>query len=110
MKLSDISNGPDWVIWVAFAIFLVLSVILLSGHGSWLIAGYNMASTEEKAKYDKKKLCRTTGSGMAVIAILILVMGLFEDVLPAAFAYIFLGMVAVDCFVIIVVSHTVCKK
>lgn len=45
MKLSDISNGPDWVIWVAFAIFLVLSVILLSGHGSWLIAGYNMAST-----------------------------------------------------------------
>lgn len=47
---------------------------------------------------------------MAVIAILILVMGLFEDVLPAAFAYIFLGMVAVDCFVIIVVSHTVCKK
>lgn len=110
MKLSDISNGPDWIIWVGFSIFLVLSVILISGHGSWLIAGYNMASKEEKAKYDKKKLCRTTGCGMAVIAILILVMGLFEDVLPAVFAYISLGIVVVDCFVIIVVSNTICKK
>lgn len=38
------------------ALFAVLSILLLSGKGSWLIAGYNTASPEEKAKYDSKKL------------------------------------------------------
>ena len=110
MKLVDVSSGADWIIWVIFVIFLLISIMLLSGHGNWFISGYNMASKEEKQKYDEKKLCRTTGFGMAVIAFLILVMGLFEDVLPAGFAYIALGVVGVDCLVIIIVSHTVCKK
>ena len=110
MKLADISNGADWIIWVGFVIFLIISIILLSGHGSWFISGYNTASKEEKAKYDEKKICKTTGFGMAVIAVLILVMGLFEDLLPASFAYISLGVVGVDCLVIIIVSHTICKK
>lgn len=110
MKLADVSSGADWIIWVVFAIFLVISIMLLSGHGSWFISGYNTAPKEEKAKYDKKKLCRTTGFGLAVIAVLILVMGLFEDVLPAGFAYISLGIVAVDCLVIVIVNHTICKK
>lgn len=26
MKLADISNGPDWVVWVAFIIFAIISV------------------------------------------------------------------------------------
>ena len=84
--------------------------MLLSGHGSWFISGYNIAPKEEKEKYDEKKLCRTTGLGMAVIAVLILVMGLFEDVLLASFAYISIGVVGVDCLVIIILSHTICKK
>ncbi len=67
MKLADVSSGADWIIWVVFAIFLVISIMLLFGHGSWFISGYNTASKEEKAKYDKKKLCRTTGLGMAVV-------------------------------------------
>lgn len=110
MKLADVSSGADCIIWVAFVIFLVISIMLLSGHGSWFISGYNIAPKEEKAKYDEKKLCRTTGFGMAVIAILILVMGLFEDVLLASFAYISIGVVGVDCLVIIILSHTICKK
>ena len=110
MKLADVSSGADWIIWVVFAIFLVISIMLLFGHGSWFISGYNIAPKEEKAKYDEKKLCRTTGFGMAVIAILILVMGLFEDVLLASFAYISIGVVGVDCLVIIILSHTICKK
>lgn len=110
MKLADISNGPDWVVWAGFIVILIFTIILLSGRGAWLIAGYNTASKEEKAEYDEKKLCRVTGIGMAVIAILILVMGLFEDMLPASFAFISLGIIIVDCIVTIVVSNTVCKK
>ncbi len=110
MRLADMSNGADWIMWVVFAIFLIISIILLSGHGSWIISGYNTASKEEKAKYDEKKLCKTIGFGMAVIAVLILVMGLFEDVLPASFAYISLGIILVDILLMIVVCNTVCRK
>ena len=87
MKLSDISNGPDWVIWVGFIIFTIISVMLLSGRGSWFISGYNMASSQEKARYNEKKLCRTTGFAMAA-----------------------LGIITTDCLVIIILSHTICKK
>ena len=110
MKLADVSNGPDWIVWVVFVIFVVISIVLLSGHGIWFIAGYNTASKEEKKKYDEKKLCRTMGIGMAVISILILIMEVFEDVLPVSFVYISVGIILIDCLVIIIVSNTICKK
>ena len=96
MKLADLATGSDWIVWIVFAIFAVLSIILLSGHGSWFISGYNTASNEEKEKYDEKKLCRTMGIGMSIIAILALTMGLFENILPAFFVYIALGIILVD--------------
>lgn len=54
MKLSDVSHGPDWIFWVIFLILAAMSITLLSGHGSWLIAGYNTASKEEKQNTMKK--------------------------------------------------------
>ena len=110
MKLADLATGPDWIIWTVFVVFAVLSIILLSGHGSWFISGYNMASKEEKEKYDEKKLCRTTGIGMSIIAILILIMGLLENSLPASFVYIALGIILVDVVVIIILGNTLCRK
>ena len=50
MTLKDISNGPDSVIWVSGIILAIFSIILLTGHGANLIAGYNTASKEEKDK------------------------------------------------------------
>ena len=55
MKLVDLATGSDWIVWIVFVIFAVFSIILLSGHGSWFISGYNTASKEEKEKYDEKK-------------------------------------------------------
>lgn len=110
MKLADISHGPAWIIWVVFAIFAVLSAVLISGRGSWLISGYNTASKKEKAKYDGKKLSRTTGIGMAVIAVLVLIAGLFETVLPASFAYVLIGVILADVIIILIVGNTVCRK
>lgn len=88
MSLADVSHGPDWVIWIVFAIFVALAVTFFTGHGSSLIAGYNTASKEEKAKYDEKKLCRTFGAGMAVIA----------------------GIIFVDAIVMIILGNTVCRR
>lgn len=110
MKLADLSTGPDWIAWILFIIFAVLSIVLISGHGSWLIAGYNTASKKEKEKYNEKKLCRIMGIGMFVIAILILIMVLLGSVLPAYFVYISQGIMLVDVVVIIILGNTICKK
>ena len=110
MTLKDISNGPDWILWVVFAIFVVISIVFLSGHGKNLIAGYNTASKEQKDKYDAKKLCRVVGVGMSFISILILISTIGQEILPAYFAYIFLAIIIVDCILIIVLANTICKK
>ena len=111
MKLADLSTGPDWVVYVGFIIFAVLSIVLISGHGSWLISGYNTASKEEKAKYNEKKLCRTMGIGMSVIAILLLIMGVFENYFNRHFlCYIALGIILADVVITIVLGDTICRR
>ena len=110
MKLADLSTGPDWVVYVGFIIFAVISIVLISGHGSWLISGYNTASKEEKSKYNEKKLCRTMGIGMSVIAILLLIMGVFENILPAFLVYIALGIILADVVITIVLGNTICRR
>ena len=109
MKLADLATGSDVIVWIVFGIFAVISIILLSGHGSWFISGYNTASKEEKEKYDEKKLCRTMGIGMSIIAILALTMCLFENILPAFFVYIALGIILVDVVVITILGNTLCR-
>ncbi len=109
MKLIDKMNGSEWIMWVVAAIFVLLTIVFLSGHGSGLIAGYNTATKEEKEKYNEKKLCRVMGWGMSVISVCIILMGAFEQVLPASFVYVFLGIVIVDIIAIIVLSNTVCR-
>ena len=85
MKLADLSTGPDWVVYVGFIIFAVLSIALISGHG-------------------------TMGIGMSVIAILLLIMGVFENILPAFFVYIALGIILADVVIIIVLGNTICRR
>lgn len=110
MTLKDISHGSPVIIWIAAAFFAILTIVFLSGHGANLIAGYNTSSKEEQAKYDKKKLCRVLGFGMLAITLLVIVMGVFEAVLPASFAYVTLGVILTDCLIMIVLSNTICKK
>ena len=110
MTLKDISNGPDWVLWVAFSFLLIISIVLISGHGENLIAGYNTASKEEKSKYNTKKLCRVVGAGILIITLMILAMGIWETVLPASFATVFLVVTVTDCIVMITLANTICRR
>ena len=105
MRLSDVLNGPEWVVWVVFAILLVISIVLLTGHGSGLIAGYNTATKEEQDRHDKKKMCRVMGMGMSVIVLLILIMGIFKNVLPAGFVIVLPITIALDIIAIIVLGN-----
>ena len=57
------------MIWVITGVFAVLSILFFTGKGSFLIAGYNTASKEQKKRYDEKKLCRLMGVSMGIIAV-----------------------------------------
>ena len=54
MKLADLATGPDWIIWTVFVVFAVLSIILLSGHGSWFISGYNKLQKKKRKSMMKR--------------------------------------------------------
>ena len=110
MTLKDVHNGPDWVLWAVAVIFAVISIVLLSGHGADMIAGFNTASEEEKNKYDAGKLCRSVGGGLSVITILILVMAIWESLLPAYFSTVFLVVTLIDIAVMLILMNTVCRK
>lgn len=57
-----------WIIGPLDALLVVFAILLVSGKGSFLIAGYNTASEKEKAKYDEKELGRVTGILLLVVA------------------------------------------
>ena len=65
---------------VIFNIFIVpgifFSVILCSGNGADLIAGYNTASHAERAKWDEKALCRGVGVLLLVMLACMELLGL----------------------------------
>ena len=110
MTLKEISSGPDWIVWIIGILFLIISLILISGHGASLIAGYNTAGRDEKNRYDTKKLCRVVGIGMALITLMIFILAIWETVLPAFFSTVFFVITVIDCITIIILSNTICKK
>lgn len=54
---------------VIVLLFTLFACYLMSGRGSFLIAGFNTMSAEQKARYDEKKLCRLTGVLMLAAAL-----------------------------------------
>lgn len=54
---------------VITAVFIVLGIILSSGKGSYLIAGFNTLPKEDKEKYDSVALCKFMGKIMFAIAL-----------------------------------------
>lgn len=49
-------------------LFIILGIMLSLGKGSFLIAGFNTMSKEEKAQYDVPSLCKFMGKFMFVVA------------------------------------------
>lgn len=47
---------------------------------------------------------------MAVIAFFILISGIFENMLPASFVYVLIGVIIADVIIIVILSNTICKK
>ena len=110
MTLKDVGNGPVWTLWIVAALFAIISIVLLTGHGANLIAGYNTASDKEKSRINEKKLCRVIGGGFSIITLLLFTMVIGASVLPASFSKIFFTVTLIDCAVMILLANTICKK
>ncbi len=107
---SQYLNGSPLVLLILGVILLIFSIILICGKGSFLIAGYNTASKEEKERYDEKKLCRVMGFGMLIISLMLVAMFAFVNVLPEVFVWIFGAAVLIDVIVMIILVTKCCIK
>lgn len=96
--------------WILFALFAVLAIVLFSGRGSMLIAGYNTADKNEKSKYDEKKLGWVVGGAMSVLAIMFLVLALSFESVSLSIFYVLLAVVVAVCIVTVVLCNTICRK
>ena len=67
------------IYYTMIALIWILAIILLSGKGSFLIAGFNTAPKKVRKQYDKKKLSRGYGVGVGVIAVFITLSGILES-------------------------------
>lgn len=56
------------VLVIVAAILLIIGIVILSGKGDYLIAGYNTASLEERSKYNIKRLRGMIGGLLIVLA------------------------------------------
>ena len=88
-------------------LLLVMGIIILIGKGDILIAGYNTASKEERAKYDIKKLRLLIGVFLIVLAPSLFIIA-DEPSMEGTLA--FACIVAVLCFVVVILCSTWAKK
>ena len=63
------------------AVIIILSIILLMGRGSFLIAGYNTMPKEEKEKYNTPALCKFIGKIFLVLGLVVISWG-FINLVP----------------------------
>lgn len=95
------------MVWVIGIIFALVGIVLFLGRGKWLIAGYNVATEEEKKKYDEKKLCRTIGIMLLVIAIMTFILAIVNTL---NFAIVYGIVVCVDIVVGLIFASVFCKR
>jgi len=103
-------NGPIEIVYVVTGLFIVMTILLFTGKGSWLIAGYNTALDEEKEKYDKKKLEKVVGACTGFISVFMLIVCFTWQILPEWFSNVIGIVILIDVIVTIILVNTKCRK
>jgi hypothetical protein len=75
-------------------LLFILSMVLRSGHGAFLINFYNIMSKERKAKYNEKGLCRIFGN-LLLFADFIIVMEVIAALFNITWLIIFLTVILI---------------
>lgn len=91
---------------IVAAIFVIMGVVILIGKGDNLIAGYNTASKEERAKYHIKRLRGLIGGLLIVLApMLFLLLG---ETIAATGS--FAALTVILCIIVVILANTWAKK
>ena len=95
------------VLIIIAAILLIMGIIILIGKGDNLIAGYNTASEEEKAKYNIKRFRGLIGSLLIILApTMFLLYG--EPTMTTSWS--FLTIVFILSIIVVILANTWAKK
>ena len=86
-----------------------ISLVQLMGKGAFLIAGYNTASEKEKRKYNEKKLCRTTGTYLALITVLVLGAEIMGEDIPDWYLALTMGGVFIGLIPTLLYANLGCR-
>ncbi|WP_203364634.1 DUF3784 domain-containing protein [Bacillus sp. REN10] len=84
-------SGDLIILSVVLCLFLVVSIFLLMGKGSFFIAGYNTASAESKSKYNEEKLTKFMGKLMLLLSFCML-FWIFDCVYNSKLAF-YIGLI-----------------
>ncbi len=103
-------NAPIWVAWAVFTLCAVISVVLLAGKGSFLIAGYNMMNGEEQRQYNERRLCRVMGGGLGGLTVILGIATLYRFEMPTGIDWIIPWGLFGTVAVMLVLAHTFCKQ
>ena len=98
------------ILWSLTAFLGIYSLILLSGHGAALIAGYNTMTEDEKKTIDEKKLCFVMGISTSVCALTMLYMAVLNPNITITTTIIASSIITIDLIVSIYIANTKCKK
>ncbi len=94
------------VVILVAALLLVMGIVILLGKGDNLIAGYNTASEQEKAKYNIKRLRGLLGGFLIILAPMLFLM--LNETVEALGA--FMGITIVLCIIVVILANTWTKK
>ena len=92
---------------IVAAILLIMGIVVLIGKGDNLIAGYNTASKEERAKYNIKRLRGLIGGLLIVLAPMTFF--LLREVSMTAM-WSFVALTFVMSIVVVILANTWAKK
>ncbi|WP_097025986.1 DUF3784 domain-containing protein [Clostridium peptidivorans] len=88
------------------ALFVIVGIMLSLGKWSFLIAGFNTMSKEEKKKYDVISLCKFMGKFMFVIAFCITLFVLSDILMMKILFKVGITLLIVSIIFVIIYANT----
>ena len=89
-------NSGIFTTLIVEAVIVLFGIILMTGRGFFLIAGFNTMSKEKKDQYDKEALCKFIGKCLFIIGLVLslIVLGQFYNIAWLVYSsYIIEGLI-----------------
>ena len=95
---------------IIVAALATMSILIFSGKGNILIAGYNTSDKEEKSKYNINALGKVVGGGFGIITIITALIMIYDAELPSVLSWLnpwgILGTIAI----MVIAGNTICRE